>query len=92
MANSVDPDQMLHSAASYLDLHCLQWPICLNTNRIVTVVWINCDCRAAVRHTKMHLKSIELALSNQYVGAFSTMIRVYTVCHSFSNFRHIHWQ
>ena len=31
MANSVDPDQMLHSAASDLGLHCLQWPICPNT-------------------------------------------------------------
>ena len=29
-ANSVDPDQMLHSAASDLDLHCLL-PVCLNT-------------------------------------------------------------
>ena len=31
MANSVDPDQMLHSAASDLGLHCLQRPICPNT-------------------------------------------------------------
>ena len=27
MANSIDPDQMLHSAASDLGLHCLQRPI-----------------------------------------------------------------
>ena len=31
MANSVDPDQMPHSAASDLGLHCLQRPICPNT-------------------------------------------------------------
>ena len=31
MANSVDPDLMLHSAASDLGLHCLQRPICPNT-------------------------------------------------------------
>ena len=31
MANSVDPDQMLHSAASDLGLHCLQRPNCPNT-------------------------------------------------------------
>ena len=30
MANSVDPDQMLHSAASDLGLHCLLGPIFLN--------------------------------------------------------------
>ena len=27
MANSVDPDQMLHSAASDLGLHCLLRPV-----------------------------------------------------------------
>ena len=31
MANSVDPDQMLHSVASDLGLLFLQRPICLNT-------------------------------------------------------------
>ena len=31
MANSVDPDQMPHSVASDLGLHCLQRPICPNT-------------------------------------------------------------
>ena len=31
MANSVDPYQMLYSAASDPGLHCLQRPICLNT-------------------------------------------------------------
>ena len=31
VANSVDPDQMLHSAASDLGLHCLQRPVRLNT-------------------------------------------------------------
>ena len=31
MANSVDPDQMLHSAASDVGLHCLQRPVCPNT-------------------------------------------------------------
>ena len=31
MANSVDPDQMLHTAASDLGLHYLQKPICPNT-------------------------------------------------------------
>ena len=31
MANSVDPDQMLHSAASDQGLHCLQRTIYLNT-------------------------------------------------------------
>ena len=30
MSNSIDPDQMLHSAASDLGLHCLQWPSCPN--------------------------------------------------------------
>ena len=36
MTNSVDPDQMLHSAASDLGLHCLQRPICPNT-LVITV-------------------------------------------------------
>ena len=31
MANSVDPDQMPHYAASDLGLHCFQRPICPNT-------------------------------------------------------------
>ena len=31
VANSVDPDQMLQSAASGLGLHCLPRLICLNT-------------------------------------------------------------
>ena len=31
MANSVDPDQMPHSAASVLGLHCLLRPVCPNT-------------------------------------------------------------
>ena len=31
MANSVDPDQMPHSVASDLGLHCLQRPFCPNT-------------------------------------------------------------
>ena len=31
MANSVDPDQMLYSAACDLDLHCLLRPVSLNT-------------------------------------------------------------
>ena len=31
MANSVDPDQMLHYAVSDLGLLCLQRPICPNT-------------------------------------------------------------
>ena len=31
MTNRVDPDQMPHSAASDLGLHCLQRPICPNT-------------------------------------------------------------
>ena len=31
IAISVDPDQMPHSAASDLGLHCLQMPICPNT-------------------------------------------------------------
>ena len=31
MANSVDPDQMPHSVASDLGLHCLPRPICPDT-------------------------------------------------------------
>ena len=31
MANRIDPDQMLHSVASDLGLHCLQRLICPNT-------------------------------------------------------------
>ena len=31
MANSVDPDEMQHSAASHLGLHCLLRPVCLDT-------------------------------------------------------------
>ena len=30
MANSVDPDQMLHSAVPDLALHCLLGPFCPN--------------------------------------------------------------
>ena len=37
MTNSVDPDQMPHSAASDLGLHCLQRPICPNTSNITVV-------------------------------------------------------
>ena len=32
MANSTDTDEMPHSAASYLGLHCLLRPVCLNTH------------------------------------------------------------
>ena len=31
IANSADPDQMLHSAATDLGLHCLQRPVYPNT-------------------------------------------------------------
>ena len=31
VANSVDPDETLHSAASHPGLHCLLRPVCLNT-------------------------------------------------------------
>ena len=31
VANSIDPDQMLHSAVSDLGLHCLLRSVCLNT-------------------------------------------------------------
>ena len=31
VANGVDPDEMPHSAVSYLGLHCLPRPVCLNT-------------------------------------------------------------
>ena len=36
MANSVDPDQMPHSLASDLGLHCLQRPICPNYIMVYT--------------------------------------------------------
>ena len=41
MANSVDLDQMPHSVASDLGLHCLQWPICPNTKEHygIPVIW-----------------------------------------------------
>ena len=35
MANNVDPNQMPHYAASDLGLHCLQRPICPNTQHFV---------------------------------------------------------
>ena len=35
MANSVDPDEMLHSAASHLGLHCLLRPVGPNRYDIV---------------------------------------------------------
>ena len=31
VANSVEPDEMLYSAASHLGPHCLLRPVCLNT-------------------------------------------------------------
>ena len=31
MANNLGPNQMLHSVASDLDLHCLLRPVCPNT-------------------------------------------------------------
>ena len=37
MVNSVDPDQMPHSAASDLGLHCLQRPICSRLLRVIMV-------------------------------------------------------
>ena len=48
MANSVDPDQMLHSAASDLGLHCLERPT-VPILRVITVVicqnfWDNMRC------------------------------------------------
>ena len=37
MANSLDPDEMLHSAASHLGLHCLLRPACPNiVNTVLT--------------------------------------------------------
>ena len=37
MANSVDPDQMPHSVASDLGLHCLLRLACLNTKTVYAV-------------------------------------------------------
>ena len=31
VANAVDSDEMPHSAASHLGLHCLLRPVCVNT-------------------------------------------------------------
>ena len=36
MANSVDPDQMLHSAASDQGLHCLLKPVYMNSQEITS--------------------------------------------------------
>ena len=43
VAISVDPDEMLHSAASHLGLHCLLRPVCPNTygKYGITLVWNN---------------------------------------------------
>ena len=38
MANSVDPDEMLHSAASHLDLHYLLRPVCPNTVNMLLIL------------------------------------------------------
>ena len=43
MANSVDPDQMPHSAASDLGLHCLQRPVCPNILGTTAVLFTSKD-------------------------------------------------
>ena len=40
MANSVDPDQMPHSAASDLGQHCLQRPTCPNIQGYYSSFWL----------------------------------------------------
>ena len=45
MANSVNPDQVLHSVASNLGLHCLQRPICAPILRVNTVIMVASDKR-----------------------------------------------
>ena len=56
MTNSVNPDQMLHSAASDLGVHCLQRLICPNTEGYYSkfTFWVRCglqwsrsDCASA---------------------------------------------
>ena len=47
MANSVDPDQMPHSVASNLDLHCMQKPIYPNTSGYYgTIIYASHKCPA----------------------------------------------
>ena len=50
VANSVDPDQLLHSMASYLGLHCLLRPVCQNTyDKYSTYKFITSTAREARR-------------------------------------------
>ena len=52
MANNVEPDQMPHSVAYYLGLHCLQRPLC-PILRVITVL-----LGYAVIYPGVHLETI----------------------------------
>ena len=58
MTDSVDPDQMINSAASDLGLHCLLMPVCPNTwgyyGNILWITGMPCVMKSAkaILHTK----------------------------------------
>ena len=68
MANSVDPDEMLHSAASHLGQHCFFRPVCPNTNSIHSSA---VDCKGIIYKKKKTQISLEIHVSNRFL-AFSS--------------------
>ena len=59
MANSVDPDQRPHSAASDLDLHCLQRPICLRVVTVPVIILTSINNVCLVRKKKCLLSLVK---------------------------------
>ena len=53
-ANSVDPDQMPHSATSDLGLHCLQRPICPNSQGHYSILQPASEAQLDARLTGDH--------------------------------------
>ena len=66
MANSVDPDETPHSAASHLGLNCLLRPVCPNTYGKYGIASLVCVNNGSVSDNE------DLPRSSQ--------IRVYTIC------------
>ena len=80
MANNVDPDQMPHSSASDLGLHCLLVPVytvCLYLSvPIFKVITVNSIFTPENRDRRARANSVD-----------SDLIRVYTVCLSYCSFK-----
>ena len=86
MANSVDPDQMPHSVASDLGLHCLQRPICPNKGYYGIDICLNSPQKHMVlinpSPAELDMSCLCKQCRSRSVGFFrSQLIWICFVCH-----------